>query len=80
MWNVFDKPDKVERMAENYPKLEAFYTDIIEEPLVAGRFLVYSGPTVLLLLDGKEVYRSSGFIDIMELERKIVQLEEVCEL
>jgi len=72
--------DKVGRMTGSHPKLEAFYTDITEEPLVAGRFLVYSGPTVLLLLDGKEVYRSSGFIDIMEVERKIVQLEEVCEL
>jgi len=72
--------DKVGRMVENHPKLEAFYTDITEEPLVAGRFLVYSGPTVLLLLDGKEVYRASGFIDILELERNIVQLEEVCEL
>lgn len=72
--------DKVGRMTENHPRIEAFYTDIIEEPLVAGRFLVYSGPTVLLLLDGKEVYRASGFIDIMELERKIAQLEELCDL
>ena len=70
--------DKVGRMAENHPRLEAFYTDITEEPLIAGRFLVYSGPTILLLLDGKEVYRASGFIDIDELERKINQLEEVC--
>ena len=72
--------DKVWRMVGNHPKLEPFYTDITEEPLVAGRFLVYSGPTVLLLLDGEEVYRASGFIDIVELERKIVQLEEVSEL
>lgn len=71
--------DKVGRMAENHPQLDAFYTDIIEEPLIAGRFLVYSGPTVLLLLDGKEVYRASGFIDVDDLDRKIIQLEEVCE-
>ena len=71
--------EKVGRKTENHPKLEAFYTDITEEPLVAGRFLVYSGPTVLLLLDGKEMYRTSGFIDVNELERKIIQLEEVCE-
>ena len=71
---------KVVEMAENHPKLEAFYTDITEEPLVAGRFLVYSGPTVLLLLDGREVCRASGFIDIVEMERKINQLEEVCDL
>ena len=69
--------DKVGRMAEHHPQLYAFYTDITEEPLIAGRFLVYSGPTVLLLFDGKEVYRASGFIDVNELERKIIQLEEV---
>ena len=72
--------DKVGRMVENYPQLEAFYTDITEESLVAGRFLVYSGPTVLLLLDGKEVHRASGFIDANELQRKIIQLIEVCNL
>ena len=72
--------DKVGRMAENHPQLHAFYTDIIEEPLIAGRFLVYSGPTVLLLFDGKEVYRASGFIDIVELERMVDKLEEVCDL
>jgi len=67
-------------MTENHSKLEAFYTDIIEEPLIAGRFLVYSGPTVLLLLDGKEVCRASGFIVIVELERMVDKLEEVCDL
>lgn len=69
--------DKVGRMTGNHPQLEAFYTDITEEPLIAGRFLVYSGPTALLLLDGKEVYRASGFIDVEELERKIIQLETI---
>ena len=72
--------DKVGRTADKHPQLEAFYTDIREEPLIAGRFLVFSGPTVLLMLDGQEVYRASGFIDIVELERKIIQLEEVCDL
>ena len=71
--------DKVGRMAVNHPKLEAFYTDITEEPLVAGRFLVYSGPTVLLILDGKEEYRAAGFIDVVELEQKVNQLEERTE-
>ena len=66
--------NKVERVADNHPQLVSFYTDITEEPLIAGRFLVFSGPTVLLLLDGKEVYRGSQFIDLEELERRILQL------
>ena len=71
---------KVERLVENYSQLLSFYTDITEEPLIASRFLVYAGPTVLLILEDKEVYRSSRFIDLDELERKIDQLIEFLEL
>ena len=62
---------KVERLADQFPSLTSFYTDFSEEPLIAGRFLVYSGPTVLLLMDGKEVFRGSQFIDLEELEFNI---------
>ena len=54
--------DKVARLAGQYPSLTS---------LIAGRFLVYSGPTVLLLMDGKEVYRGSQFIDLEELKYNI---------
>jgi len=47
--------------------------------LIAGRFLVYSGPTVLLLMDGKEVYRGSQFIDLEELEYNINRLLKLSE-
>jgi hypothetical protein len=63
--------DKVMRLADLFPSLTSFYTDITEVPLIAGQFLVYSGPTVLLLMDGKEVYRGSQFIDLEELEYNI---------
>ena len=63
--------DKVEKLADQFPSLTSFYTDITEEPLIAGQFLVYSGPTVLLLMDGKEVYRASQFIDLEELQYNI---------
>ena len=62
---------KVERLADRFPSLTSFYTDITEEPLIASQFLVYSGPTVLLLMDGKEVYRGSQFIDLEELNFNI---------
>ena len=65
--------DKVQRLADCYPSLCSFYTDIREEPLIAGRFLVYSGPTVLLLMKGKEIYRASQFINLEELEQMIVR-------
>ena len=63
--------DKVGQVADTFPSLCSFYTDIIEEPLIASRFLFYSGPTVLLLMDGKEVYRGAQFIDLEELRFNI---------
>ncbi len=63
--------DKIGILANRYPLIYSFYTDITEEPLIAGRFLVYSGPTVLLLMEGKEIYRASQFINLEELEQAI---------
>ena len=71
--------DKVKKLADQYPQLASFYTDIMEEPLIAGRFLVYSGPTVLLLMDGKEVYRGVQFIDLEELAFNINRFLELSE-
>ena len=71
--------DKVVRLADQYTSLTSFYTDITEEPLIAGQFLVYSGPTVLLLLDGKEVYRGSQFIDLEELDYNIKRFLKLSE-
>ena len=65
--------DKVKLLADSHTSLCSFYTDILEEPLIAGRFLVYSGPTVLLLMDGKEIYRASQFINLEELEHIIIK-------
>ena len=69
--------DKVERLVDSYTSLCSFYTDIREEPLIAGRFLVYSGPTVLLLMEGKEIYRASQFIHLEELKQTINIYQEL---
>ena len=71
--------DKVEKIADVFPSLCSLYTDIIEEPLIASHFLVYSGPTVLLLMDGKEVYRASQFIDLEELKYNINRYIELLD-
>jgi len=65
--------DRVRQLMSKHPSVYSFYTDITEEPLIAGHFLVYSGPTVLLLMEGREVYRASQFINMEDLEQKIIQ-------
>ena len=63
--------DKVNLLVGRHPEIFSFYTDIREVPLIAGRFLVFSGPTVLLLMEGREIYRGSQFINMEELEQQI---------
>ena len=58
---------KVERLSDQFPSMTSFYTDIT----------VYSGPTVLLLMEGKEVYRGSQFIDLEELEFNINRISDL---
>ena len=70
---------KLEYVADCFPSLCSFYTDILEEPLIASHFLVYSGPTVLLLMEGKEVYRGSQFIDLEELRYNINRFIELLD-
>ena len=67
---------KVSRLTERFSQFPSFFADITEEPLIAGRFLVYSGPTVLLLQEGKEIYRGSRFINLEELEHKLEQYSD----
>ena len=71
--------ETADMLINQFPSLTSFYTDITEEPLIAGQFLVYSGPTVLLLLDGKEVYRGAQFIDLEELDYNIKRFLELSE-
>ena len=64
-----------------FPFLTSFYTDITEEPLIAGQFLVYSGPTV-----GWPLRRSEGqvidlfFIKTCELHYLHVSLQRFCRI
>lgn len=64
---------KIDHLIVNYPSVCAFYTDIAEEPLIASEYMVYSAPTMLLLVDGKEVFRSSRFINLNDAEKYIQQ-------
>ena len=73
MWNVFDMPDE---------QNEARFNSAMARK-GGMKFNLWHGchkKSEGCLLDGKEVYRASGFIDIIELERKIVQLEDLCDL
>ncbi len=61
--------DKIEAVSQRFDDLSAARVELLVVPEIAGEFLVATAPTVLVFVEGKEVYRAGTFIDTLELER-----------
>jgi hypothetical protein len=60
----------IERMLHDTP-LTYYTIDIDDVPLFRGEHLVFTVPTVLVFSQGKELYRSSRFIDFGGLKKLV---------
>ncbi|KFN02898.1 thioredoxin [Bacillus clarus] len=66
---------KVNYVLEDYDyvkKVEILLQDMQE---ISGQYLVFTGPTILLFHEGKEILRESRFISLENIER-VLQLFE----
>ncbi|ERI08844.1 thioredoxin family protein [Aneurinibacillus aneurinilyticus] len=62
---------KVEIMLETFPRLESAYVRIDDVPELAGKFSVFTAPTLILFVEGKEMVRKARFVVMQELEADI---------
>lgn len=60
----------LERMTKDTP-LDFDEIDIEEVPAFRGEHLVFTVPTVLIFSNGKEIYRSSRFIEYGQIDKLI---------
>ena len=68
---------KVEQATQRFSELCAARVELHVVPQVTGEFLVATAPTVLLFVNGKEVYRAGTFINVRELECEIEKWNKV---
>lgn len=54
--------NKILQLLPRYPSLNSFLVSIDNTTDIAGSYLVFSAPTLILFAEGKEVYRESRFI------------------
>lgn len=67
--------DKLMKLTIAYfPKLNILKIDIAAHPEYRAKYNVFSSPLIVLLLEGKEYFRSGGSISIHELKHKIGRL------
>lgn len=65
------KPQIYEMIQKNYPKIKSVYIDISEIPEISAQNSVFTIPTIVVYLAGKETFRKSRHIGVDELKNLI---------
>lgn len=69
---------KVENLLKNYPAVNFLFLNVEEYPIIKGQYLVFTVPTLIVFVLGKEVKRFSRFFSLDELkeilERSLTQM------
>lgn len=65
------KPKVAELLSEEFPKVKLYYIDIKETPIISGQERIFTVPTLIVYLEGKEYIRRSRSIGLDELRRDI---------
>lgn len=68
--------DKIDVVSQRIDGLIAVRVELLAVPEIVGEFLVATAPTVLVFVEGKEVYRAGTFIDTKELTQVIEKWNE----
>ncbi|WP_080844128.1 thioredoxin family protein [Cytobacillus gottheilii] len=65
---------KVQELLDEYPQIHAGKVDADQVKQVAGEFLVFTAPAMLLLVNGKELIRENRFVRMEDLKNQLDQI------
>ena len=65
------KPKVTKLLSEEFTNLKMIYADTVKSPEIAGQNRVFTVPTILVFLGGKEYIRASRNISVDELKKQI---------
>ncbi|WP_291633875.1 thioredoxin family protein [Clostridium sp.] len=67
---------KIEELLRKYSKVVSGHIEVQDLPFVASVFGIFTIPTIIILLEGKEIVRQARYINFLELEEKIQRFSE----
>jgi len=65
------RPKFKELFDKEFPKIKQIYLDAHENPQISANFQVFSVPTMLVFLDGREFIREGRAVSIYQLQQKL---------
>ena len=67
---------RIEAILTAYPRFRGVEVSVYEHPDIAGQFLAFSLPVVLIFEEGREVFRSGRFLDFHQIEAMLQRRDE----
>ncbi|MGH4052754.1 MAG: thioredoxin family protein [Clostridium sp.] len=67
---------RLEEMLKKHSKVVSGHVEVQNLPSVASIFSVFTIPTIMIFLEGKEILNQTRFINFLELEEKIHRFSE----
>lgn len=67
---------RLEKILENYEKVQSKYVDIHKIPMIKGELSAFAVPTIVVTLDGKEIIRESRYIQLEAFDNKLERYYE----
>jgi len=71
------RPKFKELFDKEFPKIRQIYLDAHENPQISANFQVFSVPTMLVFLDGKEFIREGRAVSMHQLQQKLQRPYEI---
>jgi len=71
------RPKFKELFDKEFPKIKQIYLDAHENPQISANFQVFSVPTMLVFLDGKEFIREGRAVSMHQLQQKLQRPYEI---
>lgn len=68
---------KLQELLNEFPKIKCIFVKANEVPQILGEYLVFTAPTILFFLNGREVFRESRFVQFEKLKNHCEYLEKV---
>jgi len=65
------KPKVYNLVTDTFPEIKMYYVDIRKTPEISGQNSIFAVPTILVYMNGQEIFRKSRNIGLGELESLI---------
>ncbi|MEI3604206.1 thioredoxin family protein [Pseudogracilibacillus sp. SE30717A] len=65
---------QIEKILKNYPKIKSCQVDASKVPEIAGKFMIFTAPVLLLFVNGKEYIREARFVQTELFIKKIEKI------